>query len=1018
MKKNFLVIFFIFFTIHCFALDMDNFDINENTPEANSLMKYINNPVDYSRGLTDITIPLYQIKSGGLTLPINLSYYHGGLKVNEYSKWIGQGWTLNAEPTITRVIRGQEDRLDNIMTPPVDRTYTSNELYQLCYNLTTHNLGRDEEPDIFYYKLLNRSGSFILRKKTTTGPVTAVTIPYDPIRVSIVDNNTAIQITDDNGNVYKFDVTERSSSSYSIIPSPPDKINSWKCSSIKNEAGKILFQFKYMDGIPEKNAMVSVNSVFEDWNHSGSTSRTNIPSILYYNREKGLPTWTERNYQPGFYTMSLGVGATIRNNTRTITMFPKRLRSIKFENDSIVLDQCTIKGLNKTINLRNSTIDDESFIYGDYVACPVLDAVEIIASDNKVEFFNFQYYGMPPARPKVEDLLRHVDFWGNYSKKSDIVYNINLNYKTNPNQVQSRDSVFKFQLSDLFQGEGEASNVGLLKSIVNTAGCKTEFTYESNCYVKEIHDFAGTSSDIETTFESGDIVKSGGLRIKEINYSDPTGSKLTRVFKYGKLKQAVEDGIGIIKRQINVSSFMDNQRRFLYYSSNTDLANSTTRLRTIYSSLKGKPTFSGNPVVYDRVTEYTTKTDAQGTVIDNGKTVYSYNFYGSWDGYDNEISTQYNAHYVDKLDDWKYGQLLSKQIYKKESDGSYNIISSSNFEYDKVGLKDTVKFSKVFQECVFDINGNTNPNILDMIVMSSPINPCTYFNVSLGEIYSYKQYAIETGIMKMTSETDSTFCDNVVVTSKTDYTYGSVKHLYPTLITKINSNNKSQIQTLKYALDTLLSTSYLGQNPEHVAARNKLIADWNIRPVLEETKQIGTSVSTSYNSYKIFPNYVAPLVSKQIYELNNLGKQEQVTCENYDNYGNPVCLIKSDLIKTVYLWSYGGQFPIAEIVNATYSDVQSALGYSSTYIESTLSANTNPDVATIGHKLRDYFYNTPTLITTYTYKPFVGITSKTDTRGMITYYDYDSFGRLKEEYFKKNNLKKIVKSYDYHYRNQ
>jgi uncharacterized protein RhaS with RHS repeats len=52
-------------------------------------------------------------------------------------------------------------------------------------------------------------------------------------------------------------------------------------------------------------------------------------------------------------------------------------------------------------------------------------------------------------------------------------------------------------------------------------------------------------------------------------------------------------------------------------------------------------------------------------------------------------------------------------------------------------------------------------------------------------------------------------------------------------------------------------------------------------------------------------------------------------------------------------------------------------------------------------------------VTTYTYKPLVGMQSMTDPRGVVTNYNYDSFGRLK-------SVAKVGRQeewYDYHYKN-
>ena len=71
--------------------------------------KYRSYPVDYCTGVPNITIPLYEIVAGDITIPVSLSYHASGLKPKERSGLAGTGWTLNLEPSIMREVKGLAD---------------------------------------------------------------------------------------------------------------------------------------------------------------------------------------------------------------------------------------------------------------------------------------------------------------------------------------------------------------------------------------------------------------------------------------------------------------------------------------------------------------------------------------------------------------------------------------------------------------------------------------------------------------------------------------------------------------------------------------------------------------------------------------------------------------------------------------------------------------------------------------------------------------------------------------------
>lgn len=115
-----------------------------------------------------------------------------------------------------------------------------------------------------------------------------------------------------------------------------------------------------------------------------------------------------------------------------------------------------------------------------------------------------------------------------------------------------------------------------------------------------------------------------------------------------------------------------------------------------------------------------------------------------------------------------------------------------------------------------------------------------------------------------------------------------------------------------------------------------------------------------------------------------------------------------------YLWSYNNQYPIAEIKNATYSEVVGAL---SGITPEQLGSASEPDMAKV-EALRHHPGLLKAQVTTYTYKPLVGILTATDPRGVTTHYEYDTLNRLMQTYIIENGEKKILQKYDYHYANQ
>jgi YD repeat-containing protein len=112
----------------------------------------------------------------------------------------------------------------------------------------------------------------------------------------------------------------------------------------------------------------------------------------------------------------------------------------------------------------------------------------------------------------------------------------------------------------------------------------------------------------------------------------------------------------------------------------------------------------------------------------------------------------------------------------------------------------------------------------------------------------------------------------------------------------------------------------------------------------------------------------------------------------------------------VYIWGYNQTQPIAKIENATYAAVAGQVA-----ALQELSDTANREAALISALDALRISLPDAMVTTYTYKPLVGISTMTDPKGNRIVYTYDSFNRLKEVWDKDNN---ILSENQYHYRTQ
>ncbi|HEY9008474.1 MAG TPA: RHS repeat domain-containing protein [Ohtaekwangia sp.] len=141
---------------------------------------------------------------------------------------------------------------------------------------------------------------------------------------------------------------------------------------------------------------------------------------------------------------------------------------------------------------------------------------------------------------------------------------------------------------------------------------------------------------------------------------------------------------------------------------------------------------------------------------------------------------------------------------------------------------------------------------------------------------------------------------------------------------------------------------------------------------------------------------------------------EAFNINTYTSSGNIRSIMGRDGLTRIYLWGYNTSYPIAEIKNAQLSQVLSAMGNITEAELDAFAVEIMPSNSYL-NKINALRTTMPgATVTTYTYKPLVGITSVTDPNNTTIYYEYDALGRLN---LVRDTNKKIIKQNKYHYKN-
>jgi hypothetical protein len=966
-----------------------------SSPQSQIFEKYLNHPVTEYNGIPQIEIPLYEISIKGLTIPVTLSYHAGGIKYKQYDGDIGLGWSINIGGyRVTRSIYGRDDEEYAIYSQSEANRYLSGsegpgkkDLYLAKVGLSSMQTAmdfiqgtdfyplQDSEYDQFSYMLPSTNGQFLIIDRSK-GTIQKFEENLDKVKLTNVTANSSlldsILITDKSGFLYylggkvnpnPIPVNPWRDLLVEYVSNETAMKSAWPLKKIKSPFNETI-SFEYISNQATEKSFINSSII-------ASAATFTIEGNIDQQRSSISPPESEI---PISY-MQLLVSKIV--GEQEIITF---LRDAQGKLLKIIIDNKHGDNI-KTISFEYSTVNINDWHRK-------LIALTIGTSSLKKEKYQFDYY----ASPSNEIKYCYPDQWGYYRKSLDVC---------------KSTSIHKEFLNHNILDEFRTGGVSAVKPLKNSYMGAEFQLYTNDRSLKQ--DLLGkpSSSYVPNYFS-----------LRRITF--PTGGTVEYDYENNQYKeyQTLIEGAGI--RIKNITTRTDNNEYITEYSYSTGVSNFENLItgernfadasfhfmfESLMSFVATKQIYSQNPLLSEMsnfsvsypkviIREYDILRNSY-----NGKKVITHEVPSQYkiSPYNNQAECYYGSgHFsVPSSLDYTVGEFYKgrKPIKIKQEiyDLNEKIIQIDNFFY-KNPVNNSFSNIKVKYKLQFDLPCNLlRPNELSYI----------YRYVS--SVFDYRYYNIHTGANNILEKQETIIYTNNDSIKNTDvYTYDDKLRVIKT--TKTNSLNGSLEQTFSYpGIGSQLDTKNMVNTIIETVTKNN-------------NKEIGR-IKNFYHNSKILSDSVQTSASG----LSNM--RTDIKYDRYDTKGNIQQYTTIDGISTIYLWSYSGQYPIAEIKGATYQEVEtaakSAFGVASIDILSQKSSVTEAQL----NNFRNHTSVKNAMITTYTYKPLVGMLTATDPRGVTTYYEYDTFGRLKDSYIEEldssgQKVRRKAQSYEYNYQNQ
>lgn len=1024
---------------------------NIQSPNAASLGKYGDVPVNLYTGKANVNIPIYSLEERGIKLNLSLNYDTGGIRINEAPSWIGQNWSLNAGGVITRSVKGlfndeylneeggEKDlgynklgvcgymynyqRLDNINWSSTNRTNLENLLYW----------PRDLEPDIFTFNFMGKTGKFflghdgkwkvqsednlkiIINKEDFVYPLNSSGDPSLNNGYPIPKTIGKITIIDENGLQYEFG-SDTESIEYSIDFFDQKNhhliANSWYLTKIKDPNNNLLYSFEYRRG-----------EVIPHFYLENSYRKFNLNSnfTLFGGCAKDC------SEEPGQGTLS----------TPGMLIFPTYLNKILTQSGT-------------SIEFEKSPSYNLNFTYKDN---PSLDYY----FNQLLLNYSFNINGITPfIKYNLFYVTHYFDTNNSWRLSPEFIIWLTLdNYKE---RIFNRFRWYKLDNIIVKSGNNEIENITLVHNSNNKDErlnlLKVFGEKEKKLYTLEYNNFGNLPSLLSRGLDHWGYYKGTDMKMY---YSPGMGKDFQSHYAS---REPVEEflQVGLLKKIIyptnGYSEFIfepnyykkyvgfDGNNNFTLFNTNTNEMAGGVRIKSIIANDN-----NGNTI--EKKYQYTVdKNSNESSGVLGIKNTY---YWPEWktNTYDKPGSyteTIFSINNIIPLGNFSGSHIAYSKVFEITENKGYieNVFSDFSDHPDENYLSTLCPDRSIFDSHINNdfLRGKLKKQIIynnNSKIFEKEIAYAKYNNNFLARAVGFKRYSICPEVSQNCIDMNNYQYGNSYTIPFYDYKVSNIKekNYFNGNFVETNtsfeyiyesSNNDyiltDKIVTNKEIVNDLnayekLYTYANGQNNQYLISKNMIGI-----PLETEVKKNEITISktnTNYPSSEAEANIKTsglPLPYEVLKkDLQSTTMHKDVTYDKYDSKGNLLQYSIKGVNPVTIIWGYNDTYPIAIIKGIKYDDVKTNSLIKSIITLSNKDINQAPNsdelaLLTEFANLRKDSLFSSLQITSYTYDPLIGVRSITPPSGITEFYHYDFSNRLKSIVDVNDN---IIKEYQYNY---